>query len=159
MAEHVGTERAEPHEEARLVEGQHEPAAGTGRDQRQPRPEQSEGREDDERTEQPEQRMRRSRADVVAPSRVVAVEPIARAAELERDDRDDEYPHEDVPREQAAEGEQGEPLDREQREEDDAGERRELGVPLGAVGRHLLIPAAEDEPRMSAASFPEPEAW
>ena len=51
--------------------------------------------------------MRRPRADVVGPPRVVAKEPVAGAAELQRDDGDDQHPDEDVPGEHRAEGAHG----------------------------------------------------
>ena len=54
MPEHVRPQRTDPHDEARLVQGQHEPAAGAGRDQRETRSEQQERREDDDLAEQPQ---------------------------------------------------------------------------------------------------------
>ena len=71
-------------------------------------------------------------ADVVGPPRVVAKESVARAAELQRDDGDDEHADEDVPREHRAEGEQRHPLDREQHQQHGARERGEARVAFGA---------------------------
>ena len=66
------------------------------------------------RDDEPHQRVRRPLDDVRAPALVVAGEPVAGAAELERDRRDEQHPDEHVHGEQRAQEQDRHALDREQ---------------------------------------------
>jgi len=92
-------------------------------------------RGNEDRAEQTEQKRRRAGADVRLVVRVVPDEGVARRRELEADDRDEEHPDRDVPREETSERKQRQPLGGQQDEEDRGGDRRQ---PRIAFGRRIV---------------------
>ena len=88
---------------------------------------------------------RRPGAHVVAMPGVVAHEAVAGARDLQPDDRDEQHPDEDVPREERLQREQRQPLDGEQDEQHarrSTAVRRELPVRAAARRRAGAVPAS-----------------
>ena len=108
----------EPVETARL---QHR--ADTGREHR-------DRRHDHERPQDPQQDVRRTLVDVVRLPRVVPGEAVARARELQGDERDQQHAEEDVPRDQPLHPQDRQTFDEEQHEDDGTDRRRDARVPV-----------------------------
>ena len=121
MREHVRRHRAEPDDEARLVQAEDVPSPGAATASVTPVPKRARV---DAITRGPSSRRRVAGGpvDVVAVAPVVASEAPAGARELQTHDRDEQHADEDVPGQQGPQREERQTLDGEQDQED--GRRR-----------------------------------
>ena len=131
VGQHMDGHRAEPQHEERLVQEQPRPGRGLGYGQHHPGADHAERGAEHHRPEHPEQQGRRAFPPVVGGPGVVPGKPVTDRGRLERHRADQQHAEEEMHRDQLVDGQDGEPLGREQHQKHGPGRG---GQPLVAVG-------------------------